>query len=94
MPDPKIPKNIFSPTLSLDDVDEEEIARQLTLIDFQLYDRIRVCLTKDHCLPSQVDVVFLLVSLLSFLTLIAEFKTSGIRIFEFGLETKLNEAQS
>ncbi|KAL6080050.1 Ras guanine nucleotide exchange factor [Balamuthia mandrillaris] len=36
-PEPKVPKNIFSPTLTLDAVDEEEIARQLTLLEFELY---------------------------------------------------------
>lgn len=36
-PEPKVPKNIFSPTLVIDDVDEEEIARQLTVVDFELY---------------------------------------------------------
>ncbi|KAJ5078285.1 ras guanine nucleotide exchange factor i-related [Anaeramoeba ignava] len=40
-PEPKVPKNIFSPTLSLFDVEAEEIARQLTLIDFSLYSSIR-----------------------------------------------------
>ncbi|KAJ5076989.1 ras guanine nucleotide exchange factor i-related [Anaeramoeba ignava] len=40
IPDPIVPKNIFSPTLSIFDVDEEEIARQMTLIDFQLYTKI------------------------------------------------------
>eukprot|EP01122_Echinamoeba_exundans_P011028 TRINITY_DN4253_c0_g1_i2.p1 TRINITY_DN4253_c0_g1~~TRINITY_DN4253_c0_g1_i2.p1 ORF type:complete len:584 (-),score=110.29 TRINITY_DN4253_c0_g1_i2:150-1901(-) len=36
-PEPKVPKNIFSPTLVIDDVEEEEIARQLTVVDFELY---------------------------------------------------------
>ncbi|KYQ96804.1 Ras guanine nucleotide exchange factor [Tieghemostelium lacteum] len=40
-PEPRVPKNIFSPTLTLDDVDEEEIARQLCLIDFALYEQIK-----------------------------------------------------
>lgn len=40
-PEPKVPKNIFSPKLDLDDVDEEEIARQLCLIDFEFYARVR-----------------------------------------------------
>ena len=43
-PDPKVPKNIFSPTLTLDDVPKEEIARQLTLIDGKLFLEIRVSL--------------------------------------------------
>jgi hypothetical protein len=36
-PEPKVPKNIFSPTLVIDDIEEEEIARQLTVVDFELY---------------------------------------------------------
>lgn len=36
-PEPKVPKNIFSPTLSIEDIEEEEIARQLTVVDFELY---------------------------------------------------------
>ncbi|KAJ6248294.1 ras guanine nucleotide exchange factor i-related [Anaeramoeba flamelloides] len=40
-PEPKVPKNIFSPDLSLFDIDEEEIARQLTLFEFQIYQKIR-----------------------------------------------------
>jgi len=41
-PEPKVPKNIFSPLLTLADVDEEEIARQLTLLDFEMYNLIQV----------------------------------------------------
>lgn len=33
----QVPKNIFSPSLTLDDVDEEEIARQLTLIEYEVH---------------------------------------------------------
>ncbi|KAJ3424532.1 ras guanine nucleotide exchange factor i-related [Anaeramoeba flamelloides] len=40
-PDPKLPKNIFSPKLSLLDVPPEEIARQMTLLEFQIYERIK-----------------------------------------------------
>ena len=40
-PEPKVPRNIFSPTLTLDDVDEEEIARQLSIIDFRFYQKIK-----------------------------------------------------
>eukprot|EP01112_Ceratiomyxa_fruticulosa_P011145 TRINITY_DN3001_c0_g1_i1.p1 TRINITY_DN3001_c0_g1~~TRINITY_DN3001_c0_g1_i1.p1 ORF type:complete len:583 (-),score=79.47 TRINITY_DN3001_c0_g1_i1:85-1833(-) len=40
-PEPKVPKNIFSPTLTLDDIDEEEIARQLCVIDHDLYSAIK-----------------------------------------------------
>lgn len=32
----QVPKNIFSPSLTLDDVDEEEVARQLTLIEYEV----------------------------------------------------------
>merc|ERR1712137_72909 len=41
-PDPKVPKNIFSPLLTLDDVPKEEIARQMTLIDNRLFTGISV----------------------------------------------------
>lgn len=41
-PEPKIPKNIFSLYLDIFDVDEEEIARQMTLIDFEVYESIKV----------------------------------------------------
>ncbi|KAJ6249389.1 ras guanine nucleotide exchange factor i-related [Anaeramoeba flamelloides] len=40
-PDPILPKNVFSPKLSLFDVDEEEIARQLTLLEFDIYSKIK-----------------------------------------------------
>ncbi|KAJ3437416.1 ras guanine nucleotide exchange factor i-related [Anaeramoeba flamelloides] len=40
-PEPKVPKNIFSPNLSVFDVDEEEIARQITLIEFDIFKTIR-----------------------------------------------------
>ncbi|KAJ3443426.1 ras guanine nucleotide exchange factor i-related [Anaeramoeba flamelloides] len=40
-PIPIVPKNIFSPTLTLDSIDEEEVARQLTLIDFEMYSKIK-----------------------------------------------------
>eukprot|EP00761_Pharyngomonas_kirbyi_P004740 gb/GECH01004745.1/.p1 GENE.gb/GECH01004745.1/~~gb/GECH01004745.1/.p1 ORF type:complete len:766 (+),score=199.34 gb/GECH01004745.1/:1-2298(+) len=36
-PDPKVPGKIFSATLSIMDCDEEEIARQLSLIEFDLF---------------------------------------------------------
>lgn len=41
-PDPKVPKNIFSPLLLFDDVPKEEIARQMTLLDNKLFSGIRV----------------------------------------------------
>jgi hypothetical protein len=41
-PEPKVPKNIFSPTLSIDDIDEEELARQLSLLHFDMYKAITV----------------------------------------------------
>lgn len=40
-PRPIVPKNIFSPHLRWDEVDEEEIARQLTLIEFEYFYKIR-----------------------------------------------------
>lgn len=40
-PRPIVPKNIFSPHLRWDDVDEEELARQLTLIEFEFFYKIR-----------------------------------------------------
>eukprot|EP01028_Stygiella_incarcerata_P011015 TRINITY_DN6010_c0_g1_i2.p1 TRINITY_DN6010_c0_g1~~TRINITY_DN6010_c0_g1_i2.p1 ORF type:complete len:754 (-),score=210.62 TRINITY_DN6010_c0_g1_i2:256-2301(-) len=39
-PAPKIPKSIFSPELDLFDIDEEEVARQLTLVQHDLLKRI------------------------------------------------------
>jgi hypothetical protein len=50
-PEPKVPKNIFSPTLTLDDVDEEEIARQLTLLEYEIYSVINASelLSKAWC---------------------------------------------
>ncbi|KAJ5068117.1 ras guanine nucleotide exchange factor i-related [Anaeramoeba ignava] len=41
IPDPIVPKNIFSPNLSIFHVHEEEIARQMTLIEFKLYSKIQ-----------------------------------------------------
>lgn len=40
-PRPIVPKNIFSPTLTWEDIDDEEIARQLTLIEFSYYKEIK-----------------------------------------------------
>ncbi|KAJ3445578.1 ras guanine nucleotide exchange factor i-related [Anaeramoeba flamelloides] len=40
-PLPIVPKNIFSPSLDFDLVDEEEIARQMTIIDFEIYSKIK-----------------------------------------------------
>ncbi|KAJ6225986.1 ras guanine nucleotide exchange factor i-related [Anaeramoeba flamelloides] len=42
LPDPIVPKNIFSPQLSLFDVAEEEIARQITLYDYNIYSKIGI----------------------------------------------------
>eukprot|EP00698_Gefionella_okellyi_P013172 TRINITY_DN3592_c0_g2_i1.p1 TRINITY_DN3592_c0_g2~~TRINITY_DN3592_c0_g2_i1.p1 ORF type:complete len:494 (+),score=108.16 TRINITY_DN3592_c0_g2_i1:60-1541(+) len=39
-PEPKVPKNIWSPALTLLDVDEEEIARQMTLVDYGFYAKL------------------------------------------------------
>lgn len=38
---PVVPKNIFSPKLTLEDVEEAEIARQICLIDFRHYYKIQ-----------------------------------------------------
>ena len=38
--EPKVPKNIFSPQIKLEDIDVVEIARQITLIDFSLFSQI------------------------------------------------------
>ncbi|KAJ3443945.1 ras guanine nucleotide exchange factor i-related [Anaeramoeba flamelloides] len=40
-PEPKLPKTIFSPKLNLFDVDPEEIARQITLIEYNIYEKIK-----------------------------------------------------
>ena len=40
-PEPKIPKTIFELSLSLDDVDEEEIARQFTCLDSETFMRVK-----------------------------------------------------
>ncbi|KAJ6254674.1 ras guanine nucleotide exchange factor i-related [Anaeramoeba flamelloides] len=40
-PEPKIPKNIFSKNLKLFDIDELEIARQISIIDFELFSKIK-----------------------------------------------------
>ncbi|EGG13809.1 Ras guanine nucleotide exchange factor [Cavenderia fasciculata] len=39
-PEPKVPKNIFSPQLTLSHIDELEIARQLTLIEYKIFRNI------------------------------------------------------
>jgi hypothetical protein len=39
-PEPKVPRNIFSPCLNLTHIDEIEIARQLTLIEFNIFCQI------------------------------------------------------
>lgn len=42
-PDPKVSlRNIFSPKLDILDLDEEELARQLCLMEFDIYHGIRV----------------------------------------------------
>ncbi|KYQ96865.1 Ras guanine nucleotide exchange factor [Tieghemostelium lacteum] len=40
-PEPVVPKNIFSNYLNIFDIDEEEIARQLTLIEFDIFRKIK-----------------------------------------------------
>eukprot|EP01086_Lenisia_limosa_P006835 TRINITY_DN26004_c0_g1_i1.p1 TRINITY_DN26004_c0_g1~~TRINITY_DN26004_c0_g1_i1.p1 ORF type:complete len:340 (+),score=57.14 TRINITY_DN26004_c0_g1_i1:64-1020(+) len=39
--EPKVPRNIFSPEFSVFDVDDEEIARQITLIDSRLMAQVK-----------------------------------------------------
>ena len=46
-PEPKLPKNM-STKLSLFDFDAEEIARQMTLIDFQIFAQIKVTLLSSY----------------------------------------------
>jgi hypothetical protein len=41
-PEPKVPRNVFSPSLSLMDINDEELARQLTLMEFETFRAIRV----------------------------------------------------
>lgn len=41
-PEPKVPRIIFSPALTLAHIDEVEIARQLCLIDFDIFSQIVV----------------------------------------------------
>lgn len=41
-PEPIVPSNIFSLTFTFFDIDEEEIARQLTLKDFEIFSLIKV----------------------------------------------------
>lgn len=40
-PEPKLPKTIFDLSLTLDDVDEEEIARQLTCLDSETFNMMK-----------------------------------------------------
>eukprot|EP01132_Coremiostelium_polycephalum_P005608 gene5608-6979_t len=40
-PEPVVPKNIFSNNLQIYDIDEEEIARQMTLIEFDIFRKIK-----------------------------------------------------
>jgi len=39
-PEPRVPRNIFSPTLSFNQLDEIEIARQLTLTEFNIFSQV------------------------------------------------------
>jgi hypothetical protein len=41
-PEPKVPKQIFSTGLNLNQVEEIEVARQLTLIEFNIFNQINV----------------------------------------------------
>eukprot|EP00005_Dracoamoeba_jomungandri_P005656 CAMPEP_0174249828 /NCGR_PEP_ID=MMETSP0439-20130205/159_1 /TAXON_ID=0 /ORGANISM="Stereomyxa ramosa, Strain Chinc5" /LENGTH=845 /DNA_ID=CAMNT_0015329741 /DNA_START=94 /DNA_END=2628 /DNA_ORIENTATION=- len=40
-PDPKIPRRVFSPSLDIMDIHDEELARQLTLLEFQTFANIK-----------------------------------------------------
>ncbi|KAJ6250339.1 ras guanine nucleotide exchange factor i-related [Anaeramoeba flamelloides] len=40
-PEPSVPKNIFSKTLTLFDINELEIARQISIIDFEIFSKIQ-----------------------------------------------------
>ncbi|KAL6058729.1 Ras guanine nucleotide exchange factor A, variant 2 [Balamuthia mandrillaris] len=40
-PEPRVPRNVFSPKLSLMDIHDEELARQLTLAEFQIFSCIK-----------------------------------------------------
>jgi hypothetical protein len=48
-PEPKVPKNIFSPYLAVLDVDDEEIARQITLIDYEVFSSIKPSELLNQC---------------------------------------------
>lgn len=41
-PKPIVPKNIFSMNLTWEDIDDEELARQFTLIEFDIFKKIRI----------------------------------------------------
>ncbi|KAJ3452351.1 ras guanine nucleotide exchange factor i-related [Anaeramoeba flamelloides] len=40
-PEQKVPRNIFCKSLTLFDIDEEEIARQISIIDFEIFSKIK-----------------------------------------------------
>src|SRR3990167_2616994 len=71
-PIPYLPKNIMTVTLSIHDIEEIEIARQLTLQTFDIYKKIRVCLSFPfpHFLLSPFPSPFLLLPSLLFLYLL------------------------
>ncbi len=54
-PEPTVPKDIFSGSLDFYDLDDEEIARQLTLIEFELFVNIKVFLVHSLNLCSPVS---------------------------------------
>jgi len=41
MPEPKVPKTVFSHSLSVAEIDDEEVARQMTLVDYELFAAIQ-----------------------------------------------------
>lgn len=40
-PTPKVPRNLYSPNLNFFDIDDEEIARQITLIEYSMFAQIK-----------------------------------------------------
>ncbi|KAN0031445.1 hypothetical protein ACTFIV_005309 [Dictyostelium citrinum] len=48
-PEPKVPKNIWSHNLDIFSVDEEEISRQLTLMDFEIFSNIKSTELLNQC---------------------------------------------
>jgi len=79
-PEPKVPKNIFSSSLNLTHIDEVEIARQLTLIEFEIFSQIAPTelLNRAWCDPDKRHKSPHIISLLSRFTTIANWVTATI----------------